>query len=188
MSSERTRDLGRSKHRWKNEEPLEDQDEQVVLYLTLFMTMTMMIWCAMICETLLFLAGGRCWELGAENANDRTNEYMWRVSGNVKTPRRDDPWQLGLQQAAAMWAERPDPGIRGSSSDGSNFYSVYVAALRPGLGKDKYSSVVMTQSFVPYMEQGRMPQLCLGLILPCVFHKQVFKQRSMHIHIKIFII
>jgi hypothetical protein len=31
----------------------------------------------------------------------------------------EDPRQLGLLQAAAMWAERPDPGIQGSSSHAS---------------------------------------------------------------------
>jgi len=46
-----------------------------------------------------------------------SKECMWRVSGNRKIVRSDDPWQLGLQQAVAMWAERTDPGIRGSSSD-----------------------------------------------------------------------
>jgi len=64
--------------------------------------------------------GGLGWEEGradSENAHDETKECMWRVSGNRKIVSSDDPWQLGLQQAVAMWAERTDPGIRGSSSD-----------------------------------------------------------------------
>ena len=67
-----------------------------------------------------FQVGGLCWGEGSadsENAYDETKECMWRVSGNRKIVRSDDPWQLGLQQAVAMWAERTDPGIRGSSSD-----------------------------------------------------------------------
>ena len=67
-----------------------------------------------------FQVDGLCWEKGSadsENAYDETKECTWRVSGNRKIVGSDDPWQLGLQQAVAMWAERTDPGIRGSSSD-----------------------------------------------------------------------
>lgn len=81
------------------------------------------VWCAIQLGTLHFVCvqeDGLCWEEGnADNkyACDETKERMWRVSGNRKIVRSDDPWQLGLQQAVAMWAERTDPGIRGSSSD-----------------------------------------------------------------------
>jgi hypothetical protein len=83
----------------------------------------------------------------SENACDETKESMWRVSGNMKIVRSDDPRQLGLQPAVAMWAERTDPGIRGSSSDAT------AAELRPGRREDDYSSVIVTWRAVPGMQQ-----------------------------------
>lgn len=48
----------------------------------------------------------------------------------------EDPRQLGLLQAAATWAERPDPGIRGSSSDASATHYLHCSSQsRPPLRK-----------------------------------------------------
>jgi hypothetical protein len=92
--------------------------------------------------------GGQKEVQDSENACDETKESMWRVSGNRKIVRSDDPWQLGLQPAVAMWAERTDPGIRGSSSDAT------AAALRPGRREeDDYSSVIVTRRAVPCLQQ-----------------------------------